>query len=123
MPVRIKICGVTTPTDAIAAAEAGADAIGLNFYPPSPRYLTAAVAATIVRELPAFTATVGVFVGTKIRHATAVAFQLGLRAVQTYPDGLPDADPFPFAHIPAFRVKYAADLEIIRAYVLAHRPA
>jgi phosphoribosylanthranilate isomerase len=120
---RIKICGVTTPADAVAAADAGADAIGLNFYPKSPRYLDPAAAAAIVRELPPFTATVGVFVATPVRRACAVAFQLGLRAIQTYPDDPLDDDPFPFAHVPAFRVKDADQLVAVRDYVAANRPA
>ena len=103
--VRIKICGVTTPDDARFAADAGADAIGLNFYPQSPRYVSPTQAAAIVRALPAFTASVGVFVGMPFRQVCAIAFQLGLRGVQTYDEQPPSEDPFPFAHIPAFRVK------------------
>ena len=117
--VRIKICGVTTPADARFAADAGADAVGLNFYPKSPRYVTPQHAATLVRALPAFTAAVGVFVGMPLRQVCAVAYQLGLRGVQTY-DGQPPAeDTFPFAHVPAFRVKDAAGLEHIRRFVEA----
>ncbi|MFO0805143.1 MAG: phosphoribosylanthranilate isomerase [Gemmataceae bacterium] len=123
MPIRIKICGVTTPEDARQAAEAGADALGLNFFPKSPRFVTPVQAAAIVRALPPFTATVGVFVQMPLRQATAIAFQLGLRAVQTYDDQPPTDDPFPFAHIPAFRVKDAAGLDAIRRYVAACRPA
>jgi phosphoribosylanthranilate isomerase len=126
--VRIKICGVTTPEDARAAADAGADAVGLNFYPKSPRFVTPAQAAAIVRALPPFTATVGVFVGTPMRQVCAIAFQLGLRAVQTYDDQAPTEDPFPFAHVPAFRVKDAAGLDHVRKFVeqataLGRRPA
>jgi len=121
--VRVKICGVTTPADARHAAEVGADAVGLNFYPKSPRFLTPAAAAAIVRALPPFTATVGVFVGMPLRQACAVAFQLGLRGVQTYDDRPPNDDPFPFAHIPAFRVADAAQLDAVRAYVEAARTA
>lgn len=123
MPIRIKICGVTTPEDARQAAEAGADAIGLNFFPKSPRFVTPNQAAAIVRALPPFTAPVGVFVQMPIRHATAIAFQLGLRAIQTYDDQPPSEDPFPFAHIPAFRVKDEAGLDSLRRYVAATRPA
>src|SRR5437763_15645265 len=101
--VRIKICGVTTPEDARLAADAGADAVGLNFYPQSPRYVTPAQAAAVVRALPPFTAPVGVFVGMPVRQVCAVAYQLGLRGVQTYDAEPPAEDPFPFAHIPAFR--------------------
>ena len=93
--VRIKICGVTTPDDARFAADAGADAVGLNFYPKSPRFVTPTQAAAIVRALPAFTAPVGVFVGMPMRQVCAIAFQLGLRGVQTYDDQPPDRRPVP----------------------------
>jgi phosphoribosylanthranilate isomerase len=116
-PIRIKICGVTTPADARFAAEAGADAVGLNFYPKSPRFLPPDRAAVVVRALTAFAAPVGVFVGIPLRQVCAVAFQLGLRGVQTYDDRLPDDDLFPFAHLPAFRVKDAAGLDDVRRYV------
>lgn len=117
--VRIKICGVTTPGDARHAAEAGADAVGLNFYPKSPRYVTPQQAAALVRALPAFTAPVGVFVGMPVRQVCAVAYQLGLRGVQTYDDSPPAEDTFPFAHVPAFRVKDAAGLDHVRRFVEA----
>src|SRR5678816_4457272 len=109
--VRIKICGVTTPDDARLAADAGADAVGLNFYPKSPRFVTPIQAAAIVRVLPAFTAPVGVFVEMPMRQVCAIAYQLGLRAVQTYDNEPPNEDLFPFAHIPAFRIKDAAGIE------------
>jgi phosphoribosylanthranilate isomerase len=123
MPIRIKICGVTTPEDARQAAEAGADALGLNFYPKSPRFVSPTQASAIVRALSPFTTTIGVFVQMPLRQATAIAFQLGLRGIQTYDDQPPTDDPFPFAHIPAFRVKDAAGLDAIRRYVAACRPA
>src|SRR5882724_206675 len=115
--VRIKICGVTTPDDARFAADAGADAVGLNFYSKSPRYVTPQQAVALVKALPAFTAPVGVFVGMPVRQVCAVAYQLGLRAVQTYDDQPPAEDTFPFAHIPAFRVKDVAGLEHVRKFV------
>jgi phosphoribosylanthranilate isomerase len=114
--VRIKICGVTTADDARLAADSGADAVGLNFYPKSPRFVTPTQAAAIVRALPAFTAPVGVFVGMPMRQACAIAYQLGLRAVQTYDPEPPDEDAFPFAHIPAFRVKDKAGLERVQVF-------
>jgi phosphoribosylanthranilate isomerase len=126
--VRIKICGVTTPEDARLAADAGADAVGLNFYPKSPRVVTPAQAAALIRALPAFTAPVGVFVGMPLRQVCAIAYQLGLRGVQTYDDQPPAEDPFPFAHVPAFRVKDVVGLEAVRQFVeaaagLGRRPA
>lgn len=62
MRTRVKICGITRPEDARAAAAAGADAIGLVFYPPSPRYLSAERALEIRDALPAFVQTVALFV-------------------------------------------------------------
>ena len=59
---RVKICGVTTPTDARMAADAGADAVGINFHPPSPRSVGPLMAAEIVAALPPFVAAIGVFV-------------------------------------------------------------
>jgi phosphoribosylanthranilate isomerase len=115
--VRIKICGVTTPEDARFAAEAGADAVGLNFFPQSPRFVTPLAAKEIVRALPAFTSPVGVFVGMPVRQVCAIAFQLGLRGVQAYDEEPPAEDTFPFAHIPAFRVKDAAGLDHVRRFV------
>lgn len=121
--IRIKICGVTTPEDARFAAEAGADAVGLNFFPKSPRFLTPMQAAAIVRALPAFTAPIGVFVGMPLRQVAAIAFQLGLRGVQTYDELPPTEDSFPFAHIPAFRVKDAAGLDPVRRFIETARQA
>ena len=109
--VRIKICGVTTAEDARLAADSGADAVGLNFYPKSPRFITPTQAASIVRALPAFTAPVGVFVGMPLRQVCAMAYQLGLRGVQTYDERPSAEDAFPFAHVPAFRVKDARGLQ------------
>jgi len=62
MRTRVKICGITSPVDGIAAAQSGADAIGLVFYPPSPRALSTVVAREIVDSLPPFVTTVGLFV-------------------------------------------------------------
>lgn len=60
--VRVKICGITRIEDALAAAAAGADAIGLVFYPGSPRAVSVERAAAIIAALPPFVTTVGLFV-------------------------------------------------------------
>ena len=60
--VRVKICGITRIEDALAAAAAGADAIGLVFYPGSPRAVSVEQAAAIIAALPPFVTTVGLFV-------------------------------------------------------------
>src|SRR5581483_702557 len=60
--VRIKICGITTPEDGVMAARAGADAIGLVFFPKSPRFVTSSAARAIAFAVPPFVLRVGVFV-------------------------------------------------------------
>lgn len=62
MRTRVKICGITREQDALAAIAAGADAIGLVFYPPSPRHVSLEQAAAITRQLPPFVTVVGLFV-------------------------------------------------------------
>lgn len=85
---RIKICGITTPDAAIAAAAAGADAIGLVFVPGSPRLVSLEVARDIVAALPAFVEPIGLFVNN-IEHARRTADALRLRTVQLHGDESP----------------------------------
>lgn len=59
--IRVKVCGITRPEDGIAAAQMGADAVGLVFYPPSGRYVTTEQARAIVAALPPFVSAVGLF--------------------------------------------------------------
>ena len=117
--VRIKICGVTTPDDARFAAEARGRCGRAELLPKVAAVRHAVQAAAIVRALPAFTVPFGVFVGMPLRQVCAVAFQLGLRGVQTYDDQPPDDDSFPFAHVPAFRVKDREGLDHVRRFVEA----
>jgi phosphoribosylanthranilate isomerase len=65
MAVRVKICGITRFQDLHAACEAGADALGFVFYEKSPRHVTIATAAALVRELPPFVQSVGLFVNAE----------------------------------------------------------
>ncbi len=74
MRTRVKICGITRTEDALAAARLGADAIGLVFYAPSPRAVSVAQAAEVVRELPPFVTRVGLFVNAE-REAIAAAIE------------------------------------------------
>ena len=76
MRTRVKICGITRAEDAIAAARAGADAIGLNFWPGTPRCVSFEQARSIVAALPAFVSVVGLFV-----DPTAEAVRAALNAV------------------------------------------
>ena len=72
MATAVKICGITRLEDAFAAVRAGAQAIGFVFYPPSPRYIAPGAAGAIIRALPPFITTVGLFVdaGNEDVHAT-----------------------------------------------------
>ncbi len=83
-PVRVKLCGLTTLVDALGCAEAGADWIGLNFHPASPRYIAPAVAAEIVSALPATCRAVGLFVDRTPDEIAAIADRVGLSIVQLH---------------------------------------
>ena len=72
MRTRVKICGITSVGDGLAAARHGADAIGLIFYPPSPRLVTLERARAIAASLPAFVARVAVFVNPAAADVEAV---------------------------------------------------
>jgi len=115
--IRVKICGVTTVDDVRLAVECGADAIGLNFYPKSPRYVAPQQAAPLLRALPPFVDAVGVFVGLKTRQVCALAYQLGLRNVQCFADIEDVEDSFPFQRIAAFRVKDRTSFDEIERYL------
>ena len=80
----VKICGVTNAADARMAAAAGADAIGLNFVPGSPRYLVADVAREIVAAIPEDVLVVGVFAGADAGDIRRIVEQVGLDAVQLH---------------------------------------
>jgi len=68
---RIKLCGLTRPADVSAAVALGADAIGLVFYPPSPRYVSPAQAGQLLAQLPAFVSAVGLFVNPVLAEVQA----------------------------------------------------
>jgi phosphoribosylanthranilate isomerase len=88
--VRIKICGITNLQDALACADAGADLLGFNFYPGSPRYIEPAAAREIVAQLPGSITTVGVFVNAGSSHDVArMADAAGVAAVQLHGEESP----------------------------------
>jgi phosphoribosylanthranilate isomerase len=111
-PVQVKICGLTNLDDARAALEAGADALGFNFYPSSPRFVLPETAAQIVARLPQPTCIVGVFVDA-LRHDIArIAQQVGLTALQFHGNEAPELlQSWPQKVIKAIRVRdrHAAD--------------
>jgi phosphoribosylanthranilate isomerase len=89
--VFVKICGITNLEDALVAVEAGADALGFNFYARSPRYVTPAVARGIVERLPDAVMSVGVFVNEGgPDEVTRIADEVGLKGVQLHGDESPE---------------------------------
>lgn len=86
MNTRIKICGITRIEDGIAAAEAGADAIGLVFYPKSPRYVHAAQAVEIVAALPPFVDVVALFVNATPEFVTKTLAEVPINLLQFHGD-------------------------------------
>ncbi len=121
--VKVKICGVTNAADALRAVEYGADALGFNFYPPSPRYILPEDAALILREVPAGICTAGLFVNESREHVKSVLRVCrsrggaGLTAVQFHGDEEPDyCARWPLKVIKAFRVRGAETLREIGEY-------
>jgi len=88
-PIRIKICGITRVEDAMVAADAGADAIGLNFYARSKRFVDADLARTIADAVRDQVALVGVFVNSSIEEVCDIVEQVGLSHVQFHGDEQP----------------------------------
>src|ERR1041385_6626742 len=87
----VKICGITNLDDALAAVAAGADALGFNFYKPSPRYITPHHTREIIEQLPESLLMVGVFVNEDspddVRN---IAHQAGVRGLQLHGDESPE---------------------------------
>jgi phosphoribosylanthranilate isomerase len=80
----VKICGITNRDDAMAAVEAGASAIGFNFYPESPRYISPTGAALIAEKIPADIWKVGIFVNEGADSVAKIALKIGLDVAQLY---------------------------------------
>ncbi len=87
--VKVKICGITNYRDAAAAVDMGADLLGFNFYPESPRYITAEKAAEIINKLPAFVDIAGVFVNASSDQIREIISQCQLNWVQLHGDESP----------------------------------
>jgi len=105
----IKICGITNLEDAVAALAMGVDALGFNFYKPSPRYITPQNAREIIEQLPQSVLKVGVFVNEESpKHVRSIADEAGITALQLHGDESPD-----YCHD-------LADLDVIKALAVGH---
>jgi len=126
MAVRVKICGITREQDLHAACDAGADALGFVFYEKSPRNVSAMAAAALVRELPPFVQSVGLFVNADPAFIEDVLETVPLDLLQFHGDESPaDCARYGRPYIKAVRVnrdtdllKCAADFEDARGLLL-----
>ena len=108
---RIKICGITNEADARAAVDCGADAIGLVFYAPSSRSVTAAQAAAIARAVPPFVTVVALFVDEPVAQVLRILEQVPVDLLQFHGDESPEyCASFGRPYIKALRVREELDL-------------
>jgi phosphoribosylanthranilate isomerase len=113
----VKICGVTSVGDAAVAVDAGADMVGLIFYPPSPRYVTPGQAQVIVASLPPELPAIGVFVNESLETITGVARESGISRVQLHGDESPDlCRRLPWRCIKTFRFTEKVQPEMMPDY-------
>ncbi len=118
--VKVKICGITNLEDALMAVEAGADALGFVFFQGSSRYISPDEAADVIRRLPPFVQTVGLFVNEEAATVNLLADRCGLDVVQLHGDESPDyCAEIRRRIIKAFRVKDSASLDTLPQYRVA----
>lgn len=117
MSVKVKICGITSVADGMAAAEAGADMIGLMFYERSPRFVTFERAAEISRALPPFVVKVGVFVNPPEDTVMRAIGECGVTVLQFHGEEPPEfCAQFGAMTMKAFRVRDAESLLALPTY-------
>jgi phosphoribosylanthranilate isomerase len=89
--MKVKVCGITSYEDAAMALDQAVDALGFNFFPSSPRYISPAEARSIIRRLPPFTIAVGVFVNVSGAESLIQTAQLaGVQVLQLHGDETPE---------------------------------
>ncbi len=117
MDTRIKICGITSVADGQAAAEAGADMIGLMFYEKSPRHVSLSVATEISRSLSPFVVKVGVFANPSEDLVLRAISECGVTMLQFHGDEPPAfCTRFGVMSMKAFRIKNAESLAALPLY-------
>ncbi len=117
--VRVKICGLTRVDEALACLTAGADWIGLNFHPPSPRFVARERAKEIMAAVAGPPRVVGVFVDRPAEEVARIAGELGLQIVQLHGREPPEALPAlaRFQIIRSFRLGDVADIRAMLEYL------
>ena len=114
--MKIKICGITSLEDALCAVHAGADALGFVFYDKSPRYIDPNAAKKIIRALPPFINSVGLFVNQTPEVIKTIVQQTHINTAQLHGDETPEAfRSFDFPFIRATRVNEDSNLATIGA--------
>jgi phosphoribosylanthranilate isomerase len=114
---RVKVCGITSREDAVAAVEAGADALGFVFVPGTPRCVQPEVAERIVSLLPPFVTPVGVFMNQPLEEVLHIAARCGLQAVQLHGEEPEEySRRIPLRVIKAVRVRDEESLRILPTY-------
>ena len=117
MKTQVKICGLTSVAEAQAAAEAGADMIGLMFYDGSPRHVSQATAEEIARALPPFVLRVGVFINPDEALVTRAIAGCGLNLLQFHGDEESDfCTQFGLMSMKAIRVRDAESLNQLEKF-------
>jgi phosphoribosylanthranilate isomerase len=117
-PIRVKICGITRPEDALQAARCGADAIGLVFYSSSPRAVSVHQTKAIIEVLPPFVSTVGLFVNAGQHEVEKVLSQVPLDLLQFHgEESAQDCELYGRPYIKAISMKEGVDIsEQVREY-------
>lgn len=117
----IKICGITNVDDALDAVEFGADALGFNFWPDSPRYIKPFQAKEILQEIPPNVWRVGVFVNEGYEKVRDISVDLGLDYLQFHGDETPYyCEQFATPYWKAFGLKDERGLELMKKFHCEH---
>jgi phosphoribosylanthranilate isomerase len=117
MSVKVKICGITSVADGLAAAEAGADMIGLMFYDKSPRHISIATAKQIADAMPPYLMKVGVFVNPEENLVMRAIGECGVSLLQFHGDEPSEfCTQFGLMNMKAIRMRDAESLEALANY-------
>lgn len=114
-PLKTKICGITNLDDAINACEAGADALGFVFYEKSPRYIEPSLAKEIIKKLPPFVKTVGLFVNVGSDYVNSICKEFNIDIAQIHFDA--NDEFYDDLNVPYIRVVRATCKEDIVKYL------